>query len=180
MIKKIETKLTWQDLVLPKETLTKIKDIEYLLNNHDLETERNLKPNYSPVLFFGSPGIGKTLSACILGNHTDRDVYRVDLSIVISKYIGETEKNLSRLFDKVKDKDWILFFDEADALFGKKTNVQDAHDKYKNLEISYLSERIEDYPRPVISASNFKENIDQAFTRRFVNIIEFRVPTSEK
>lgn len=96
--------------------------------------------------------------------------------MVVSKYIGETEKSLSRLFDKAINKDWILFFDEADSVFGKRTNVRDAHDKYANQEVSYLLQRIEAHPGLVILASNFKSNIDLAFTRRFQSMIEFEMP----
>jgi SpoVK/Ycf46/Vps4 family AAA+-type ATPase len=102
--------------------------------------KRWAKPGYR-VLFHGPPGTGKTLAATILGKNTQRDVFRIDLSMVVSKYIGETEKNLSSLFDRARSKDWILFFDEADALFGKRTNVRDAHDKYANQEVSYLLQK---------------------------------------
>ena len=104
------------------------------------------------------------------------DVYRIDLSLVVSKFIGETEKNLSRLFVRAEHKNWILFFDEADALFGKRTNVRDAHDKYANQEISYLLQKIENYNGLLILASNFKANIDTAFSRRFQSIIHFAMP----
>lgn len=102
--------------------------------------------------------------------------YSVDLSTVVSKYIGETEKNLSNLFNKAANKDWILFFDEADAIFGKRTNVRDAHDKYANQEVSYLLQRVETHPGLIILASNFRDNIDDAFTRRFQSIIAFEMP----
>ena len=94
---------------------------------------RRVKPGYR-ALFYGPPGTGKTLTAALLGKYTERDVYRVDLSMIVSKYIGETEKNLAKLFDKAEHKGWILFFDEADALFGKRTGVQNAHDRYANQE----------------------------------------------
>ncbi len=100
--------------------------------------------------------------------------------MVVSKYIGETEKNLSKLFDKAANKDWILFFDEADSIFGKRTNVRDAHDKYANQEVSYLLQRIESHEGLVILASNFKGNIDTSFTRRFNSIIEFENPGIEE
>ncbi|MNV05885.1 ATP-dependent zinc metalloprotease FtsH 2 [compost metagenome] len=112
----------------------------------------------------------------MLGKYTGRDVYRIDLSLVVSKYIGETEKNLSRLFDKAANKEWILFFDEADAVFGKRTSVRDAHDKYANQEVSYLLQRIENHPGLVILASNLKSNLDSAFTRRFQSMIEYDMP----
>src|SRR5690606_23710160 len=103
-------------------------------------------------------------------------VYRIDLSQVVSKYIGETEKNLEKVFRKAENKNWILFFDEADALFGKRSLVQNAHDKYANQEVSYLLQRVEDFPGLIILASNFKSNIDQAFIRRFNAIIHFPMP----
>ncbi|KAF2338341.1 ATP-binding protein [Flavobacterium tistrianum] len=177
----IETQLDWDDLVLNSNTLNQIKEIETWLKFNDiLLHEWNMKAKIKPgfrVMFYGAPGTGKTLTASLLGKYTHRDVYRIDLSMVISKYIGETEKNLSSLFDKATDKDWILFFDEADAVFGKRTNVRDAHDKYANQEVSYLLQRIENHPGLVILASNFKTNIDSAFTRRFQSIIEFEVPS---
>ncbi|MCV2485107.1 ATP-binding protein [Flavobacterium sp. SH_e] len=177
----IETQLDWNDLVLNSNTLNQIKEIETWLKFNDiLLHEWNMKAKIKPgfrVMFYGAPGTGKTLTASLLGKYTQRDVYRIDLSMVISKYIGETEKNLSSLFDKATDKDWILFFDEADAVFGKRTNVRDAHDKYANQEVSYLLQRIENHPGLVILASNFKTNIDSAFTRRFQSIIEFEVPS---
>ena len=121
------------------------------------------------------------MTACLLGKFTGRDVFRIDLSMVVSKYIGETEKNLSKLFDKASHKDWILFFDEADSIFGKRTNVRDAHDKYANQEVSYLLQRIEAHEGLVILASNMKTNIDTSFTRRFNSIIEFENPeTAER
>jgi len=177
----IETQLDWDDLVLNSATLNNIKEIEtWLKFNEILLQEWDMKSKIKPgfrVMFYGAPGTGKTLTASLLGKYTRRDVYRIDLSMVVSKYIGETEKNLSSLFDKATDKDWILFFDEADAVFGKRTNVRDAHDKYANQEVSYLLQRIENHPGLVILASNFKTNIDTAFTRRFQSIIEFEVPS---
>jgi SpoVK/Ycf46/Vps4 family AAA+-type ATPase len=134
-----------------------------------------IKPGFR-VLFFGPPGTGKTMTACLLGKYTGRDVFRIALSLVVSKYIGETEKNLSKLFDKAANKDWILFFDEADSIFGKRTNVRDAHDKYANQEVSYLLQRIESHAGLVILASNMKNNIDSSFTRRFNTIVEFENP----
>ena len=177
----IETQLDWNDLVLNQNTLNQIKEIETWLKFneillHEWDMKSKIKPGFR-VMFYGAPGTGKTLTASLLGKYTKRDVYRIDLSMVISKYIGETEKNLSSLFDKAADKDWILFFDEADAIFGKRTNVRDAHDKYANQEVSYLLQRIENHPGLVILASNFKANIDTAFTRRFQSIIEFEVPS---
>lgn len=139
---------------------------------------RKLKPGYR-ALFYGPPGTGKTVTATLLGKYTGKDVFRIDLSMVVSKYIGETEKNLANLFDKAENKDWILFFDEADAIFGKRTGVRDAHDKYANQEVSYLLQRIEAYNGLVILASNFRNNIDAAFIRRFNSIVYFPLPKAE-
>ncbi len=177
----IETQLNWEDLVLNEKTMNQIKEIETWLQYHsilmnDWNMKHKIKPGYR-VMFYGPPGTGKTLTAGLLGKYTNKDVYRIDLSLVVSKYIGETEKNLSSLFDKAINKNWILFFDEADAVFGKRTSVRDAHDKYANQEVSYLLQRIEAHPGLVILASNFKSNIDVAFTRRFQTIIEFEIPS---
>lgn len=176
----IETQLEWEDLILQEDVLDEIMEIQTWLEHshtlmHDWGLAAKLKPGYR-VMFYGPPGTGKTLTASLLGKYTGRDVYRVDLSMVVSKYIGETEKNLSRLFDKAKNKDWILFFDEADSVFGKRTSVRDAHDKYANQEVSYLLQRIEAHPGLVILASNLRNNMDSAFTRRFQTIVEFQSP----
>lgn len=178
---RIETALGWDDLVLSDKTRNHVNDILIWLKFNEtvldeLSMKGKIKPGYR-VMFFGPPGVGKTLTASLLGKLTKRDVYRIDLSLVVSKYIGETEKNLSKLFDKARNKDWILFFDEADAIFGKRTGVRDAHDKYANQEVSYLLQRIEAHPGLVVLASNYKSNIDKAFTRRFQAIIEFENPT---
>jgi len=139
------------------------------------EMKKQLKPGYK-ALFYGSSGTGKTLTAGLLGKLAKVDVYRVDLSMVISKYIGETEKNLEKVFAKAENKSWVLFFDEADALFGKRTSISDAHDKYANQEIAYLLQRLEDYNGLVILSSNMRGNLDDAFTRRLQSIIHFPVP----
>ncbi len=140
---------------------------------------KKLKPGYR-ALFYGPPGTGKTVTAALLGKYFNRDVYKIDLSLMVSKYIGETEKNLSKLFDRANNKGWILFFDEADALFGKRSQVKDAHDRYANQEISYLLQRVELYNGLVILASNLKDNIDDAFMRRFQSKIFFPFPTVEE
>ena len=176
----ITTELEWKDLVLQEKTLSEIKEIETWLKYNeklmnDWKMQGKIKPGYR-ILFHGPPGTGKTMTVCLLGKYTKRDVFRIDLSMVVSKYIGETEKNLSKLFDKAANKDWILFFDEADSIFGKRTNVRDAHDKYANQEVSYLLQRIESHAGLVILASNMRSNIDTSFTRRFNTIIEFENP----
>jgi AAA+ superfamily predicted ATPase len=178
----ITTELTSDDLVLPQATNQQIAEVENWVKHHDTlmikwNMKRWIKPGYR-ALFHGPPGTGKTLTALIVGKRTNRDVFRIDLSMVVSKFIGETEKNLSQLFDRAKNKDWILFFDEADALFGKRTNVRDAHDKYANQEVAYLLQRIENHNGLIILASNFKINIDEAFIRRFQSVIYFPLPSA--
>ncbi|MBA4408098.1 MAG: AAA family ATPase [Odoribacter sp.] len=180
----IETELEWKDLILNEKTSKQIAEIETWLKYNDvLLNEWGMKSRIKQgfrVLFTGPAGTGKTMTACLLGKYTNRDVFRIDLSMVISKYIGETEKNLSKLFNRAENKDWILFFDEADALFGKRTGIRDAHDKYANQEVSYLLQRIESHAGLVILATNMKNNIDTAFTRRFNAIIEFENPTAQE
>lgn len=181
---KIFTELDWTDLVLREKTMSEIKEIETWLNYNDIllyewKMHHKIKTGFR-VLFYGPPGTGKTLTASLLGRYTGRPVFRIDLSMVVSKYIGETEKNLSRLFDKAENKDWILFFDEADSIFGKRTGVRDAHDKYANQEVSYLLQRIESHAGLVILATNMKSNIDSAFTRRFNSIIGFENPDASE
>lgn len=180
----LETALEWNDLVVHPDTMEQIKELKVWVDYgntllQDWGMHRQLKPGYR-ALFHGPPGTGKTLTASLLGKYTGKDVYRIDLSMVVSKFIGETEKNLANLFAKAEHKDWILFFDEADALFGKRTNVRDAHDKYANQEVSYLLQRVEQYNGLVILATNFKSNIDDAFTRRFQSIIYFPLPGIEE
>ena len=180
--KSLHTQMTWSDLVLNNYTLSQVYDIQTWLQHNatvmqDATLQRKVKPGYR-VLFYGPSGTGKTLTATLLGKQFGKEVYRIDLSQVVSKYIGETEKNLEKIFIKAEHKDWILFFDEADALFGKRTTVQNSHDRYANQEISYLLQRVEDYPGLIILASNFKSNMDDAFLRRFQSIIHFPAPNA--
>ncbi|WP_298754801.1 ATP-binding protein [uncultured Psychroserpens sp.] len=178
----IETKMEWEDLVLDVETDKQIQEIKTWITHgntllNDWGMHKKIKPGFR-VLFHGPPGTGKTLTAGLLGKHTGKDVFKIDLSMVVSKFIGETEKNLASLLSKAEKTDNILFFDEADALFGKRTSVRDAHDKYANQEVSYLLQRIEGYKGLVILASNLKNNIDEAFLRRFQSIVHFPLPKS--
>lgn len=178
--KKITTQQTWSDLVLEDTVMTQIEEIgAWVKHGHLLHTELGLNSKLTPghrCLFYGPPGTGKTLTATLIGKLTNLEVFRVDLSMIVSKYIGETEKNLSKIFEKAEHKGWILFFDEADSLFGKRTNVKDAHDRYANQEVSYLLQRVEEYNGLVILATNFKSNIDDAFARRFQTVIHFPMP----
>lgn len=180
----IETQLTWDDLVLHPGTRKQIEEIETWLQHGetllgDWGMASKLRPGYRS-LFYGPPGTGKTMTACLLGKTTGRDVYKVDLSLVVSKYIGETEKNLAKVFDQAQSKGWILFFDEADALFGKRSETKDAHDRYANQEVAFLLQRVETFDGIAILASNRRENLDEAFARRFESIIYFPMPRPEE
>jgi SpoVK/Ycf46/Vps4 family AAA+-type ATPase len=177
---RLESDLEWSDLVLNDQTTEQLREIETWMKcfdrfQYDMKMYRKVKPGFR-ALFYGPPGTGKTMAATLLGKYTGQEVYRVDLSVMISKYIGETEKNLSMLFNKAENKDWILFFDEADALFGKRTSTSSANDRFANQEVSYLLQRVEEHPGLSILASNFKSNLDDAFTRRFQTIIYFPMP----
>ncbi len=181
---RITTALTWKDLVLDSHTMEQVSEIQAWVEHgetllHEWGFAKKLKPGYKS-LFYGPSGTGKTLTATLIGKSTKRDVYRIDLSMMVSKYIGETEKNLAKVFDRAANKNWILFFDEADALFGKRTNVGDSHDRYANQEVSFLLQKIEDHDGLVILATNLKSNIDEAFTRRFQSIVPFPMPKSNE
>lgn len=182
--KRITTRLTWEDLVLPHDVLDEVDcNLNAWLAHADTIMEewglaRSVKPGYR-CLFYGPPGTGKTLTATLVGARAGLDVYRIDLSMVVSKYIGETEKSLANIFDQARNKNWILFFDEADALFGKRTQTSSSNDRYANQEVSYLLQRVEDFPGVVILATNLKANIDDAFARRFQASIFFPLPDAE-
>ena len=181
---RLTTLCSWEDLVLNDVALKQLEDIKAWIAYggkimEDWDLKKRIKPGFR-VLFYGAPGTGKTFTAALLGKYTGREVYRIDLSMIVSKYIGETEKNLSNVFDKAENKNWILFFDEADALFGKRTGVNDAHDRYANQEVSFLLQRIESYDGLVVLSTNLKRNMDEAFTRRFQSIIYFPIPQAEE
>ncbi len=131
------------------------------------------------VLFAGESGTGKTLAAEVVARELGLTLYKIELSAVVSKYIGETEKNLNVIFNEAQSGNAILFFDEADALFGKRSEVKDARDRYANIEVAYLLQRVENYDGVVILATNFRQNIDDAFTRRLDFLIDFPFPTPE-
>lgn len=181
---RLVTELDWSDLVLPSWVMDEVEEIKAWVEHRqtllqDWGLKRHIKAGFRS-LFYGPPGTGKTLTASLLGKSTGLDVYRVDLSRVVSKYIGETEKNLAGVFDQAERNEWILFFDEADALFGKRTRTSSAHDRYANQEVAYLLQRIEDSSGVVILASNLKGNIDEAFARRFQSMIYFPLPGPEE
>lgn len=180
--KLLTTPLSWDDLILDSTVMEELNEINSWIKHgetlmQDWGLDKKMKKGFR-ALFYGPPGTGKTLTASLLGKVNGLDAYKIDLSAVVSKYIGETEKNLAKIFDAAEISNWILFFDEADALFGKRTKVGDAHDRYANQEVSYLLQRIEDFNGIVILASNLKSNIDEAFSRRFQSIIHFPMPSA--
>jgi SpoVK/Ycf46/Vps4 family AAA+-type ATPase len=181
---RLSTGLQWRDLVLHPATLRQLEEIQTFLDHGDtLLREWGMAARLRPgcrALFHGPPGTGKTLSAALLGKRTGREVHRVDLSLLVSKYIGETEKNLARVFEQAERSNWILFFDEADALFGKRSETKDAHDRYANQEVAYLLQRIESFDGVVILASNLHRNLDEAFLRRFEAVVYFPPPRAEE
>jgi hypothetical protein len=172
----------WSDLVLPPPMIAQLEELCRRLRFRDRVFEQwqvdahGTRQNGVLSLFTGPSGTGKTLAAEVLASRLDLDLYSIDLSQVVSKYIGETEKNLARVFDAVDETGALLFFDEADSLFGKRTETRDAHDRYANLEVSYLLARIEAFRGVAVLASNFRQNIDGAFLRRMDFVIEFAQP----
>jgi AAA+ superfamily predicted ATPase len=182
--RRIEITLSWSDIVLHPGTLRQIQEIEiWLRHGQTLMDDWGMAPKLRPgyrALFYGPPGTGKTMTACLLGKSTSREVYKVDLSLVVSKYIGETEKNLAHVFDQAQHRGWILFFDEADALFGKRGDTRNAHDRYANQEVSFLLQRVEVFDGIAILATNQKDNVDRAFARRFESVIYFAMPRVEE
>ncbi|MES2937667.1 MAG: ATP-binding protein [Pseudomonadota bacterium] len=182
--KLITTPLAWDDLVLGRAVQDEIAGIRTWATHGDKllgewRLEKTVKPGYRS-LFYGPPGTGKTLTATLIGQSAGADVYRIDLSMIVSKYIGETEKNLANVFDQAQHRRWILFFDEADALFGKRTSASSSNDRHANQEVAYLLQRVEDFPGIVILATNLKANIDDAFARRFQSLVYFPMPDAEQ
>ena len=185
LARKIEPKYTWNDIVLPPDQLAQLKEacnqVKYqhiVYENWGFERKLSLGKGVN-MLFSGSPGTGKTMAAEVIANDLQLDLYKIDLSQVVSKYIGETEKNLDRIFTLARNANAILFFDEADALFGKRSEVKDAHDRYANIEIAYLLQKMEEHEGITILATNLHQNLDEAFTRRVRFILEFPFPEQE-
>ncbi|HEX4569812.1 MAG TPA: ATP-binding protein, partial [Dongiaceae bacterium] len=182
LARKIEPCQDWSDLVLPARELQQLREICGSVTHWPLVHRRwgfDAKLPYGralAVLFSGRSGTGKTMAASIIARTLDLDIYKIDLATVVSKYIGETEKNLDRIFCEGEASNAVLFFDEADALFGKRSEVKDAHDRYANLEVAYLLQRIEAYEGLVILATNLAKNIDEAFARRMRHVVEFPFP----
>lgn len=181
--KRVTTALEWEDLVADYRVAAALEEIHTWIGGQGVIMEewglkRFLKAGYR-ALFYGPPGTGKTLAAALLGKRNGMDVYRVDLSMVVSKYIGETEKNLAQVFDMAENRRWILFFDEADALFGKRSSGDSSNDRHANQEVAFLLQRIEDFPGTVILATNLRSNVDEAFLRRFQAMVYFPMPDEE-
>lgn len=180
--KRLETNLVWSNdpdknhLILSPFTQNGLSEMVNWITYQERLKDMKLMPGYR-CLFYGPPGTGKTLTAGLIGKRYAKPVYRIDLSLMVSKYIGETEKNLEKVFSMAENKDWILFFDEADSLFGKRTEVNSSNDKFANQETSFLLQRVEEFSGLVILATNYKENLDQAFIRRFQSIINFPMPS---
>ncbi len=182
LAQKIEAKYQWKDIVLPLDQLSQLREICDRVTYGGLVYEKwgfdkkCAQGRGINVLFFGPSGTGKTMAAQVMASELELDLFKIDLSRVVSKYIGETEKNLSKIFNEAETSNSILFFDEADALFGKRSEVRDAHDRYANIEISYLLQRMEEYGGIVILATNLSNNMDSAFVRRLHFSIEFPFP----
>ncbi|RLG26128.1 hypothetical protein DRN85_03870 [Methanosarcinales archaeon] len=185
LAKRIRPKYGWGDIILPKEKTEQLREVTNYIKNkgivyHDWGFDNKLSLGKGlNILFSGPSGTGKTMAAEVIASELGLDLYKIDLSMVVSKYIGETEKNLNRIFKEAEESNAILFFDEADALFGKRSEVQDSHDRYANIEINYLLQKMEENEGIVILATNLSKNIDDAFLRRMHFTIEFPFPEEE-
>jgi AAA+ superfamily predicted ATPase len=185
LARKIETVYGWDDIVLPPRALRQLREVCLSVKHRatvygrwGFERKLSLGKGLN-ALFSGPSGTGKTMAAQIIGGELGLDLYQIDLSSIVSKYIGETEKNLNTIFSAAKNSNAILFFDEADALFGKRSEVKDAHDRYANIEVAYLLQKVEEYEGIVILATNLSKNIDDAFHRRLHHTVEFPFPDAE-
>jgi ATP-dependent 26S proteasome regulatory subunit len=179
---RVDPVATWDDIVLPADTVDQLREIcSWVIHRervlHSWGFDRKLSRGKGvAALFTGASGTGKSMAAEVIANELRLDLYRIDLSGVVSKYIGETEKNLDRIFRAAEDSNAILFFDEADAIFGKRSEVRDSHDRYANIEISYLLQKMEEYDGVTILTTNLRQNLDDAFVRRLGFIIQFPFP----
>jgi hypothetical protein len=185
LARKIAPRYDWEDIVLPADQVALLRELVATVRGRPLVLEewglgRKLVSGQGvTTLFAGPPGTGKTMAAEIIAGELGLDLYKIDLSTVVSKYIGETEKNLERIFAEAESSNAILFFDEADALFGKRSEVRDSHDRYANIEISYLLQRMEAYDGVTILATNLRANLDDAFTRRLQFAVDFPFPEEQ-
>jgi SpoVK/Ycf46/Vps4 family AAA+-type ATPase len=181
----IETRAHWDDLVLPEDQYQMLREIAAQVRQRLKVYEswgfgaRSARGLGISALFSGPSGTGKTLAAEVIAGHLQLDLYRIDLSQVVSKYIGETEKNLRAVFDSAEQSGAVLLFDEADALFGKRSEVRDSHDRYANIEVSYLLQRMESYRGLAILTTNIRGALDVAFLRRIRFIVSFPFPDTE-
>ncbi|HXU36644.1 MAG TPA: AAA family ATPase [Blastocatellia bacterium] len=182
LARKIKPRFRWEDIVLPPDQLAQLTEIcnesrhrQRVYGEWGFDGKLSLGRGLT-ALFTGPPGTGKTMAAEVVANGLNLDLYKIDLSQVVSKYIGETEKKLHQIFDEAQSSNSILFFDEADALFGKRSEVKDAHDRYANIEVGYLLQKMEEYDGIAILATNLQQNMDDAFTRRMRFIVEFPFP----
>lgn len=186
LARKVSPLYTWDDIVLEAQRLAQLQEVCAHVRHHRRVFERwgfdtkVARGRGVAVLLVGPSGGGKTMAAEIIAGELGLDLYKINLSTVVSKYIGETEKNLARVFREAEGSPVVLFFDEADSLFGKRSQVKDAHDRYANIEISYLLQRMEEHEGVVILASNFRKNLDEAFTRRLRFVIELPSPRKEQ
>lgn len=172
----LHTQVTWDDLVLPAPVVAQLREIAADVQARGLADWGRAPGRSVDALFAGPRGTGKTLAAQVLAHTIERGLHRVGLAAAVSHHIGETEKNLARVFDAAAGKGVLLFFDEADALFGKRSDVKDAHDRYANQAVAYLLQRIESHPGIVILASNRKTALDPAFIRRLRHVVDFPLP----
>lgn len=182
LARKIVPRYQWDDIILPGDRVERLREIcnhmkyrERVHGEWGFDRKLSLGKGLA-VLFSGPSGTGKTMAAEIIASTLSLELYKVDLSVVVSKYIGDTEKNLSRIFTEAETSNAILFFDEADALFGKRSGVKDSHDRYANIEVGYLLQRMEEYDGVVILATNLRKNMDEAFVRRLQFTVEFPFP----
>ena len=182
---KIVPRYGWQDLILPPDQLAILQEIAAMVRRRSQVLDEwgvGEKLVASPavtMLFGGEPGTGKTMAAEVIARDLGHDLYKIDLSAMVSKYIGETEKNLERIFNEAEHANSILFFDEADAIFGKRTGIKDAHDRYANIGVSYLLQRMETFNGITVLATNLRANLDDAFTRRLQFVVDFPFPGPE-
>jgi len=184
LARRIEPIVGWDDLVLPPVVDAQLHELTARARHRETVVDRwgmgqRARARGITALFAGDSGTGKTMSAEVLANDLDFDLYVIDLSTVVDKYIGETEKNLDRIFTEADRVNGILLFDEADALFGKRSEVKDARDRYANVEVAYLLQRMESFDGVAILTTNLRTNVDEAFTRRLDAIVDFPMPEED-